>query len=247
MDAAGTGEVTDGHLLGGRVRYAQPRQGFRSGIEPVLLAAAVPLRPGERLLEGGTGAGAALLCAAHRVPGIMGVGVEREPDLVRLAYANVHANGFAGLMPIVADVDALPLAGPFDHACANPPYYPQGGTRSPYPGRESAKRAGPDLLLRWARALARPLRHRGTLTFVLPAVLMEAALGAMTAAGCAVESIFPLWPKADRAAGLMLVQGVKDGRNATRLLPGLVVHEPDGRFTAAADAILRDGAALPLR
>ena len=31
--------TTTGHLLGGRVHYAQPRQGFRSGIEPVLLAA----------------------------------------------------------------------------------------------------------------------------------------------------------------------------------------------------------------
>ena len=53
-------EVTQGHLLGGRVRYAQPRSGFRSGIEPVLLAAAVPARPGERVLEAGSGAGAAL-------------------------------------------------------------------------------------------------------------------------------------------------------------------------------------------
>jgi tRNA1(Val) A37 N6-methylase TrmN6 len=27
-------------------------------------------------------------------------------------------------------------------------------------------------------------------------------------------------------------------------LPGLVLHESDGRYTAAANAILRDGAAL---
>ena len=39
-------ETTEGHLLGGRVRYAQPRAGFRSGIEPVLLASFVPARPG---------------------------------------------------------------------------------------------------------------------------------------------------------------------------------------------------------
>ena len=62
--------ATDGHLLGGRVSYAQPREGFRSGIEPVLLAAAIPARPGEHVLEGGSGAGAALLCLAARVPGL---------------------------------------------------------------------------------------------------------------------------------------------------------------------------------
>ncbi|HJS85951.1 MAG TPA: SAM-dependent methyltransferase, partial [Acetobacteraceae bacterium] len=60
-------DVTGGTLLGGRVRYAQPAEGFRSGIEPVLLAAAVPARPGECVLEGGSGAGAGLLCLAARI------------------------------------------------------------------------------------------------------------------------------------------------------------------------------------
>jgi hypothetical protein len=31
-----------------------------------------------------------------------------------------------------------------------------------------------------------------------------------------------------------------------RLAPGLVLHEPDGRFTAAADAVLREGRGLEL-
>jgi tRNA1Val (adenine37-N6)-methyltransferase len=51
--------TTEGHLLGGRIRYRQPDTGFRSGLEPVLLAASVPARPGEHVLEAGTGAGAA--------------------------------------------------------------------------------------------------------------------------------------------------------------------------------------------
>jgi hypothetical protein len=32
-----------------------------------------------------------------------------------------------------------------------------------------------------------------------------------------------------------------------KLAPGLVVHEADGRYTATASAVLRDGKALPLR
>jgi len=68
------GDATHGHLLGGSVQYAQPRHGFRSGIEPVLLAASVPAKAGDRVLEGGSGAGAALLCVAARVAGVDGVG-----------------------------------------------------------------------------------------------------------------------------------------------------------------------------
>src|SRR5277367_7136876 len=81
-------ELTEGHLLGGRVRYAQPRDGFRSGIEPVLLAAAVPARAGERVLEVGSGAGAALLCLAARVSGVVGLGLERDAALAALAADN---------------------------------------------------------------------------------------------------------------------------------------------------------------
>jgi tRNA1Val (adenine37-N6)-methyltransferase len=239
--------ATDGHLLGGRVRYAQPRDGFRSGIEPVLLSAAVPAHPGERVLEGGSGAGAALLCLAARVAGVQGVGVERDPDLVHLATRNAEANGSTGLSFLAADLTApgvLETAGVFDHALANPPYHSQKGTTSPLPARASAKRGAPGLLAAWAHALAVPLRHRGTLTFILPAGSLPECLLAMAGAGCAASTVLPLWPKLDRPAKLVLVQGVKGGRSPLRLLPGLVLHEADGRYTAAAEAVLRDAGTL---
>src|SRR5690348_11130011 len=126
-DGCDAGAVTHGHLLGGRVRYAQPAQGFRSGLEPVLLAASVPARPGERVLEGGSGAGAALLCLAARVPGVQGVGIEQDTALCGLASDNTAANGFADLRFVRADMTAPPDLGAFDHACANPPYHAADG------------------------------------------------------------------------------------------------------------------------
>jgi tRNA1Val (adenine37-N6)-methyltransferase len=245
--------VTDDHLLGGRVSYSQPAEGFRAGIEPVFLAAAIPARRGERVLEGGSGAGAALLCLSARVTGVQGVGVERDPCLVSLAARNAKANCAAGLSFFVADVAAMPLAhgagpsaGTFDHAFANPPYHPADGTASPLPSRVLAKRGEPGLLAVWARALAAPLRHRGTLTFILPAGSLAESLTAMAEAGCAASAILPLWPKRDRPAKLLLVHGVKGGRAPLRLLPGLVLHDAGGSFTPAAEAILREGAELRL-
>src|SRR5690242_14131068 len=107
------------HLLGGRVRHAQPRRGFRSGIEPVLLAAAIPAKPGQRVLEGGCGAGAALLCLAARVATVRGVGIEQDPALVALARRNAADNERSGLTFIAGDVAADSDAGRFDHAFAN--------------------------------------------------------------------------------------------------------------------------------
>jgi tRNA1(Val) A37 N6-methylase TrmN6 len=237
---------TQDHLLGGRVSYRQPAAGFRAGIEPVLLAAAIPACAGERVLEGGSGAGAALLCLSARVPGILGLGVERDPGLASLATGNAKANGAAGLTFLAADLTTLPAPGPgtFDHAFANPPYHRPEGTASPVPGRAQAKRAEPELLATWARALAEPLRHRGTLTFILPAGSLPECLLAMAEAGCAASAVLPLWPKPGRPAKLVLVRGVKGGRAPLRLLPGLVLHEADGGYTREADAILRDAAPL---
>ena len=211
-----------------------------------MLAAAIPARSGEHVLEGGSGAGAALLCLAARVPGLHGTGVERDPALAALAGRNAQANRFGGLGFVAADVVAIRDLGRFDHAMANPPYHPPSGTASPDSAREQAKRGGEGLLAAWAAALAAPLRHRGTLSFILPAATLPECLAAMAAAGCAVRAVLPLWPKAGLAAKLVLVQGVKGGRTTLRLLPGLVLHRAEGGYTTEADAILRDGAALPM-
>ena len=124
FDMPDQSSLTHGHLLGERVRYAQPRDGFRSGIEPVLLAAAVPARPGDRVLEAGSGAGATLLCLAARVRGAQGIGVEQDAPLVALARENAAANGWPELHFIPGDIVTQSLTGAFDHACANPPYHP---------------------------------------------------------------------------------------------------------------------------
>ncbi len=240
------GDITHGHLFDGRVRYTQPRRGFRSGIEPVLLAAAVPTRQGSLVLEGGCGAGAALLCLAARMAGVEGLGIDRDPALVALATQNASANDWPNLRFMTADIASLPPLGAFDHACANPPYHSEMGTPSPDASRRAAKRGAAGTLAIWADALVRPLRSGGTLTFILPAALLPQAAAAFTDAGCTPTGLLPLWPKAGHPAKLLLLRGIKGSRAALRVLPGLVLHRPDGSFTAETDAILRGGSALDL-
>lgn len=238
--------ITHGHLLGGRVAYAQPAVGFRSGIEPVLLAAALPARPGDRVLEAGSGAGATLLCLTARVPGAQATGIEQSERLTALARQNAEANGWAAMRLIAADIVESAFVDTFDHACANPPYHPMDGTASPDAARDAAKRDSPGLLGSWAGALGRSLKPRGTLTLILPAGALPRAVAGLAASGCTPTALLPLWPKAGRPAKLMLLRGVKGGRSSFRVLPGLVLHRADGGYTSEAAAILRDGAALPI-
>jgi len=233
--------ATAGHLLGGRVAHEQPAEGHRTGIEPVLLAASIPARAGERVLEGGTGSGAGLLCLAARVPGVHAIGVERDADMAALARRNVAANGFEAAIE-TADLLEYRPDGAIDHAFANPPWHAAGGTPSPIRSKEDAKRAEAGGVARWVVALAAGLRQGGTLTVIVPPACLPECLSALAAARCGTARILPLWPRRGMEARLLILRGTRDGRGPCRMLPGLVLHgDGPGGYTDEASAILRDG------
>lgn len=241
-EAAAT--LIEGTLLGGRVRYAQLDTGYRTGLEPVLLAASVPASRGDHVLEAGTGAGAGLLCLAARLGGLTGLGLERDPALAAVAAANLQANAHTGIQAACADLLEWHPDRVFDHAFANPPWHDPGGTPSPDIGRAAAKRASPGLLGAWTAALAAALRPRGTLSLIVPAACLGEAVVALTTAKCAEVTVIPLWPRAGSAAKLVILRGVRLGRGPCTMLPGLTLHA-DAGYSAAAEAVLRHGAALP--
>jgi tRNA1Val (adenine37-N6)-methyltransferase len=129
------------------------------------------------------------------------------------------------------------------HGFANPPYWP-GGT--PPPGairRAATHEAGPGLA-DWVRFLAAAIAPRGSLSLILPAARFDAAVAAIRGSGFGAVELLPLWPRAGVQAKRVLLRARKGARSPARVLPGLVLHEADGRFTAAAEAILRDAIAL---
>jgi tRNA1(Val) A37 N6-methylase TrmN6 len=241
----GVEQTSEGSLLGGRLVYRQFLAGHRSGFEPVLLAAAVPARAGDMVLEAGTGAGAALLCLAARVPGISGVGLEIDPALARLSNENFKINGLQDIHTLVGDATRPPFESVFNHVMANPPWHPVAGTASPDQKRALAHQATPGLIARWIAALAAVLKPRGSITLILPATALSEATAALQDAGCGGATLLPLWPRASQPAKLIILSARRRGKAADKVLSGLVLHDEAG-ISPAAQAILRDGAALTL-
>jgi tRNA1(Val) A37 N6-methylase TrmN6 len=236
----------DGTLLGGKILYRQKKTGYRTGIEPILLAACIPARAGEHVIEAGAGAGAGLLALNARVPGLVGLGLERDPEIAAIAAANLTLNRATNLTIRQQALEDWKPERHYDHAFANPPWHRDDATPSPDPGRRDAKGADDNLLSVWVRALAAPLRRRGTLTLVLPAASLSQAASALAACHCRELTLLPLWPHAGESAKLMILQAFREGRGASRILPGLVLHEPDGAYTRQTASILRDTAPLVL-
>jgi tRNA1(Val) A37 N6-methylase TrmN6 len=210
----------------------------------------VPAEPHQLVLDIGCGSGAAALCLAARVPECRITGLEMQRDLVRLAGDNGVRNGMSDRVSVIAGNLLQPpprlSPGMFDHVMANPPFIERGrGTAAPDPGKAAASMEGEAGLADWVRFALIMVREKGSVTFIHRADRIEALLAQI--AGRAGEVVvFPLWPGAGRPASRILVRARKQIAAPARLAPGLVLHEPDGRFTVEAEAVLRGGEALTL-
>jgi tRNA1(Val) A37 N6-methylase TrmN6 len=242
--------TTEDSLLGGRVILRQPRDGARVAIDPIFLAAAVPAEPGQVVLDIGSGSGAASLCLAARGPLCRVVGLELQPDLVRLAGDNVIRNRLTGRVSVLAGNLLRPppglVPGSFDHVMANPPFLERGrASPPPNPEKAAASIEGEAGLDDWIQFAVKMVRPKGSITFVHRADRLDALLGCLVGRAGGIV-VFPLWPAAGREASRVLVRARKQIAAPARLSAGLVLHEADGKFTEAAQAVLRHAEALPL-
>lgn len=244
-------ETSEDRFLGGRITLLQPRSGYRAGVDPVLLAAACPAQPGDRVLELGCGVGAAILCLAARVPELHLTGVEIQAQYADLARTNSQANEMQ-VRIVTADLASLPAElrqEQFDQVLANPPYFDRAkGSSAKDPGRETAQ-AGALPLDRWVRTAASRLAPGGCLTLIQRTERLPEVLGAAESVLGSI-AILPVCGRQGRAADRFILRARKGGRAAFRLLGPLAMHEGirherdgDSYFPEVAD-ILRGGGRL---
>ncbi len=242
--------ATTDALLGGRIKFRQPASGYRVAIDPILLAASLAPDLQGKVIDLGCGAGAAMLCLAWRLPLLNLTGLERDAAMAALARENVALNGLgARARVLTADIRTPPPAlapESFDAVMFNPPYL-EAAAASPPPdaGKAAATVEGDADLGAWIASALRLVRRKGTLVLVQRADRLEDILAGLR--GRAGEIVvFPLWPKQGEPAKRVLVRARKAIASPMRLAAGLVLHESDGRYTGAAEAVLRDGAGLAL-
>ena len=230
--------VTNDRVLDGRLTLTQPRDGYRVAIDPILLAASVPVL-GERVLDLGCGIGTAALCVAKRVEDVAVMGIDIQPDLVSLARRNAAENGLDARAAFeLGDVLTL-SAGPFDHVCANPPYLEAGKSSiSPNPIKAIANVEGAAKLGDWVRAAIAAVKSGGSVTFIHRAE-RAVELRAAMALGLGALRELPLLPKEGAVAKRVLIQGAKGAAGGHELLPGMALHDASGGFTPATQGILR--------
>lgn len=243
-------ELTDDRFLDGKLNIFQPKAGYRAATDPVFLAAAVPAKPGQTVLELGCGAGVALACLLTRV-NVAATGLELQSAYAKLAQRNLSRNGLEAEITL-GDLSNMPAelrAQSFDHVMMNPPFYPSASHTPPQNiGKSTAFLEGEIGLSDWINIGLKRLKSLGWLTIIHRTERLPTILTALYKAGDI--RVLPLTSRTGREAQRVIVQARKGAAAPLRLLAPLVLHEGNAHqkdgddFTQTAREILRMGNAL---
>ncbi len=249
VDGAGAAETdletTVDTLLGGRVTLIQPRRGFRSSLDPVLLARFLA-PPYGRFLDIGCGTGAlsfALLAGDARA---IGAGVELQPRLARLAALGRERNGVGERFTLIeGDVRAAARTSAlapesFDLVATNPPFRRvERGQSSPDEERAVANHEVTLALAEWLDVARRLVKPGGRVGVVYAAERLPELLAGLSERDLTPVRLRAVHPYVDRAAVRVLLEAVRGSRRQLAIEAPLILHEGDPpRFTDETKALL---------
>ncbi len=212
-------------FMDGRLRLIQSSTGYRFSIDAILLSEFVTIRPGDRVVDLGTGCGIIplVLLLTRSVKYILGL--EIQADLVDQAIRNAHLNGFENRMGIIrGDIKHPPLTASWaDVVICNPPYRKkENGRINPDPQRAIAKHeilAAINDILDTSRRL---LKAGGRLVMVYPVVRLVDILVRMRGYNLEPKRIRIVYPGLQSEAKLALIETSLGGRGGLKVLPPLM-------------------------
>ena len=219
----------------GVIQVTQPVTGHRFTLDSILLADFCRVKPGERVLEAGAGAGIISLLLAKKHPRAAFFAIEVQPFLASLCEQNITSNGLAGRVQMARKdlrrIGRTLAQGSLSVIVVNPPYMKEGsGRTSPDRSRRTARQAQTASLGSWLN-LRRYLKNGGRYCLIFPAARLAELVTAMRRRRLEPKRLRLVHPYADRPASLALVEAVKGGRTGVEVLAPLIVHDRGGGYS----------------
>jgi len=220
----------------------QKKDAFRFGMDAVLLAGFAKARPGETIVDLGTGTGiiAILLSAKTRAERI--IGLEIQPGIADMARRSVEGNGLSGRVSIeVMDIREaahhLP-AGEIDVVVANPPYTKWGGGLvNPDESRAISRHEIMCTLKDVVKTAASLLRYHGEFYMVHRPDRLCDIMVEMRKNQLEPKELRIVCPRAGDPPSLLLIKGMRNGNPGMKLLSPLYIYDADGNYTIEARSI----------
>ena len=216
----------------GRIRVYQNRDGYRFSLDPILLAHHVNPKPGDHVVDLGTGCGILPLLLAYRNPEITCHAVEIQKSLFDVACKNIRANGFEDRIGLfnrnMEEVGQDDIGGACDIIVTNPPYRrPETGRCNPSNEKAVARFETCIDLAGWTRTARRLLRTGGRLFVIYPAERLSELFHQLMETGFAPKVLRMVHSFPDGPAQLVIVESIARGGNGLTTRPPLYLYEKE--------------------
>ena len=242
-------DITRDKFHDGAFEALQPSQrGNRSGMDALLLAAALPKNTSGIVADLGAGAGVAGFAALTLNRDLELLAIEKNSQMVELARKSLQLNTNSKLFSRTKIIEHDITLGGLDrtkaginpdsvnHIIMNPPY----NTKRERPPADKLKaeafmmgEGGIDAWFRMAASITKP---GGTIAVIYRTENIGEILACSQGRFGGLE-IMPIHSRANEAAKRIIVRGTRASRAPMAIVPGLIVHNDDSSFTERADGI----------
>ena len=218
------------------LRIIQKTDGFCFGRDAVLLSGFAAVKPGERVLDLGTGTGIIPILLSAKTEGEHFTGLEIQEEIAGMAKRSVSMNGLEKKIEIVngdiKEASRIFGAASFDVVTTNPPYMNDAhGLKNPTEVKAISRHEVLCTLEDVVREGAKVLKHGGRMYMVhRPHRLIE-ILNTMTKYRLEPKRMKLVHPFRDKEANMVLIEAVRGGGAWMKVEPPVIVYKEPGVYS----------------
>ena len=228
-------EVTLDDLQNGYYIY-QPVDGFRFGIDAVLLSHFAVVKKGETVLDMGTGTGIIPILLAARTQGKQFTGLEIQKASAEIAQKSVQYNDLGDRVSIVqGDIkEASAIFGneTFQVVISNPPYMiAQHGLRNTLDAKYIARHEVLCTFEDIAREASKVIKTSGRMYLIHRPFRLTELLMTLVKYHLEPKRIRFVHSYVDKEPLMVMIEALKGGNSGVRIDKPLIIYEKDGGYT----------------
>ena len=224
-------------------KIIQQRNGFKFGVDAVLCAyySEHLIKPGDKVLDLGTGTGIISILLAARTDAAEITGVEIQKEIADMARRSVALNDIETRVSIVVeDIANISAFGSnlYDHVVSNPPYKKTGSGIVNPTDKKAISRHEVLCNLEDVVALAsKVLKQYGTFTMVHRPERICDIMELLRKYKLEPKSMRMVYPSPDKAPSMVLIRSVKNAKPFLKAEPPLFIFNSAGNYTDEIDSI----------
>jgi len=218
------------------LKIIQNNDGFRFGVDAVILANFADVKKGDNVIDLGTGTGIISILLAGKTEAATITGLEIQPEFADMASRSVELNNLTGRVRVICgDIkNAVEQFGAskYNLVVTNPPYMNKGGGLvNPSDSKAIARHE----ILCWLedviKAAGKLLVPGGQFAMVHRPDRIVDIVYLMRTHGIEPKFLRFVHPSPYKKANLLLIKGTRGGRSQLKMMPPLYVYDETGNFS----------------